>query len=259
MSYTGDKLKVMSKCFIICYKSKKPYEIQFNVTNYKRKPILEAKISVFLKLVKRIDESSSGWVNPLVILDATQGFYHIKLDKSSANLCTFWTPYGRYKILRMPYGLASDPEVFQQRFEDIFDLKGLEVSIDVLIVWGRNQEERDKRLEKVFDIARKNGVQFNLQEYKLGEKSVKYLGRGISEIGITPYESKIQAILHMPSPKNKNEAFKKWKSILTSKPVWQFFYVNKDTVLSIDASESGLGTVLLQNKLPCVYASKAMA
>lgn len=45
-------------------------------------------------------------------LDATQGFYQIPLDDSSANLCTFGTPFGRYRFLRLPYGVKSAPEVF---------------------------------------------------------------------------------------------------------------------------------------------------
>lgn len=65
-------------------------------------------------------------------------FYHIRLDERSANLCTFITPFGRYKFLKMPYGLAFAPEVFKQRLKNIYDLEGVEVYIDDIIAWVQN-------------------------------------------------------------------------------------------------------------------------
>ncbi|XP_067930980.1 uncharacterized protein [Watersipora subatra] len=45
--------------------------------------------------------------------DAKDGFLQIKLDKQSSDLTTFWTPFGKYMWLRMPFGLSSSPEEFQ--------------------------------------------------------------------------------------------------------------------------------------------------
>ena len=55
------------------------------------------------------------------------------------------------------------------------------------------------------------------------------------------------------------QAFEKLKQILTCTPVLQFFDVKKETIISVDASKTGLGAVLLQNNLPCAYASKSMS
>ena len=37
-------------------------------------------------------------------LDAKDGFYQISLDEASSKLTTFWSPFGRYRYLRMPFG-----------------------------------------------------------------------------------------------------------------------------------------------------------
>lgn len=50
-------------------------------------------------------------------LDANNGFYQIMLDKESSDICTFGTPFGMYKFLRMPYDIKSVPEVFQKRLK----------------------------------------------------------------------------------------------------------------------------------------------
>ena len=41
------------------------------------------------------------------VLDAKDGFHQVKLDKESSLLTTFWTPFGRYRYLRMPQGIGS--------------------------------------------------------------------------------------------------------------------------------------------------------
>ncbi|XP_044766752.1 uncharacterized protein K02A2.6-like [Coccinella septempunctata] len=72
------------------------------------------------------------------VLDAASGFWNIPLDEASSELCTFGTPFGRFRFLRMPYGLKSAPEVFQKRFKEIFDGEGTEVYIDDLFVLEMN-------------------------------------------------------------------------------------------------------------------------
>ena len=49
------------------------------------------------------------------------------------------------------------------------------------------------------------------------------------------------------------------KSILSSAPVLTFYDVNKSLVISCDASQSGLGVLLLQAGKPVAYASKALS
>ena len=52
------------------------------------------------------------------VLDAKDGFYQVKLDEESSYLTTFWTPSGRYRYLRMPFGISSAPEEFQGRIHE---------------------------------------------------------------------------------------------------------------------------------------------
>ncbi|MEE4248366.1 MAG: reverse transcriptase family protein, partial [Kangiellaceae bacterium] len=45
-------------------------------------------------------------------LDAKTGFWQIRLDEASSNVCTFNTPWGRYRFLRLPPGTVDAPEVY---------------------------------------------------------------------------------------------------------------------------------------------------
>ena len=46
-------------------------------------------------------------------LDATSGFLQIQCDEESSKLCTFNSPLGRYRFLRMPFGLNCASEMYK--------------------------------------------------------------------------------------------------------------------------------------------------
>lgn len=63
-------------------------------------------------------------------LDASQGFWQLKLDPESSKYCTFNPPFGRYCFLRVPFGIISAPEIFHRAMESIIEgLEGTRVYI----------------------------------------------------------------------------------------------------------------------------------
>ena len=70
------------------------------------------KISKFRMPTMEDITSKLGKVKVFTILDAKDGYLQVKLDEESAKMTTFHTPFGRYKWLRMPFGLSSAAEQF---------------------------------------------------------------------------------------------------------------------------------------------------
>ena len=62
------------------------------------------------------------------VLDAKDGFHQVKLDESSSYLTTFWTPFGHYRYLRMPFGISSTPEEYLRRMYNCAGLKLLQMT-----------------------------------------------------------------------------------------------------------------------------------
>ena len=57
--------------------------------------------------------------------DLSYGCWHIKLDEYYSELTTFQTCFGRYKWLRLPFGLCVSTEIFQKRLSNLIsDLEG---------------------------------------------------------------------------------------------------------------------------------------
>ena len=71
------------------------------------------------------------------VVDCKDGFWQVKLTESSSFFTTFWTPFGRYRWLRMPFGISSAPEEFQRRLHKITaGLAGVEVIADDILIYG---------------------------------------------------------------------------------------------------------------------------
>uniref|UniRef100_A0A3B4T1P7 Reverse transcriptase/retrotransposon-derived protein RNase H-like domain-containing protein n=1 Tax=Seriola dumerili TaxID=41447 RepID=A0A3B4T1P7_SERDU len=100
------------------------------------------------------------------ILDEKDGYWQIKLDE----LCTFNTPWGWFRFLLLPFGIRSAREVFQQ-----------------------------KNCETFGDAH----VKFNKDKIQFKVDTVKYMGHVITAAGQRADDTKIKAIVNMPTPEDK--------------------------------------------------------
>ena len=68
----------------------------------------------------------------------------------------------------MPFGISSASQTWQCSMEEEFgDIEGAKIIVDDLVVWGRNDEEHDKRLEQVLERALKSGLKLNRKNASL--------------------------------------------------------------------------------------------
>lgn len=145
-------------------------------------------------------------------LDAKDGFYQVKLDDSSSRLTTFWTPHGRYRYLRMPFGVNLAPEEFESKLHEHLDnLPGVIVLRDDILVIGKGEtqgeaeQNHDQNLKGLLERARKINLKLNSNKMCLRKPEVKFMGHIISKDGLKPDPDKIKAVEEMPRPTNKKE------------------------------------------------------
>ncbi len=134
-------------------------------------------------------------------LDASKGFWQVKLGEKSSYLTTFATPFGRFRFLRLPFGINCAPEVFHRIITEMFDhIPGVDTSMDDVRVIGQNQQEHDERLIQVLETARKNGLTFNWAKCEINAKEMVFLGDLFTKEGLKPDPAKVQAIKDMKRP-----------------------------------------------------------
>lgn len=128
-------------------------------------------------------------------LDANSRFWMIILDELSTSLCTFNTPSGRYKFLRLPYGLNCTPEVLHLIITELFsDIECVIVYIDDLFFMGSAHGELNTRIKNVFNRAREVNLKFNKNKRHIGTKEIKIFGHVFNSKDIRPDPNKIKAI-----------------------------------------------------------------
>lgn len=133
-------------------------------------------------------------------------FYHIQLDEESSDLCTFITPFGRYRFLVMPFGLSCAPEVYQMIMDSIFeDCPDIDPYFDDVMVYSKSIEDHYEKLKKVFQIARESGLKFNKDKAQIAVPKLQYLGHIISTDGLSPDPNKVSAITQFPVPTTKQK------------------------------------------------------
>ena len=140
------------------------------------------------------------------VVDMSNCYWHQKLTEESSFLCTFNSPFGRYRFKRMPFGISCASEMAQKMVEKHFgDISGALPFVDDIIIGGKNEQEHDLTFRKVLTRARERNIKFNRDKIQFRVNQVKYMGEVVSELGFSPDPETISAIHNMPTPSCKQD------------------------------------------------------
>lgn len=140
------------------------------------------------------------------ILDARNGYWLVPLDEESSRLCTFSTPWGKYRWTRLPFGLTVSGGVFQEKMDAIFgNLEGLSGIADDTFIHRESEVAHDHHIINDLETARRNNVKFNPDKFQYKVKEVSFFGLVWTPDGLVPDKEKVKAIVGMPTPTNLAE------------------------------------------------------
>ena len=78
---------------------------------------------------------------------------------SDANTNTFNTPVRRYRFTRLAFGMNSAQDVFQKEVDQTYEgLVGVDEVVDDILVYGKDREDHDAKLEAVLRRTRERGT-----------------------------------------------------------------------------------------------------
>uniref|UniRef100_A0A915DSP0 Reverse transcriptase domain-containing protein n=1 Tax=Ditylenchus dipsaci TaxID=166011 RepID=A0A915DSP0_9BILA len=184
------------------------------------------------------------------------------------------------------------PGIFQRIMDSMLAKFSFAVAyLDDIIIVSKTVEEHQQHLCAVVESISQYGFKIKLEKCSFFQDEIKYLGQIISKEGRRPDPSKIEAVVKMPSPADVpslrsylgmpldsllrkdsawvwnslcQDAFKKIQSVLASDLLLTHYDPNLPITVAADASNLGIGAVLL-HRLPSgsmkavVHASRSLS
>ena len=135
--------------------------------------------------------------------DVTSGYWHIILDLASSLLTMFNTPWGKYRWLRLPFGLKIASNVFQERLGRVLRLlEGVHGIVDNILTHGETEIQHDGRLLTLLETARMNNLSLNPDKIQFKATDCKFFRHRLTPEGLKLDPEKVKAIVQMPPPQS---------------------------------------------------------
>jgi hypothetical protein len=156
-------------------------------------------------------------------LDAWNGYHSIPLEESSKNYFTFITPWGQYHYRVAPQGFLGSRDHYTKAYDTIQDKmiktclepelfkcpvskntsdNNLKRCIDNTLIWASSIWMSFRQIWYILNFCSKEGIVFNPNKMKLGEKSLNIFGYHLDQNGLKPTDDFMDALLKYQVPKN---------------------------------------------------------
>ena len=121
-----------------------------------------------------------------ITLDLRSGYHHIALDKDAIKKRAFVTTFGKYKSLKVPFGLAQAPSYFQNLMNKVLSgLNFILAYLNDIIILVRLLSSISKR-SKVLNRLRQAKLKLKKSKCAFFQKELQYLGHLLTTDGVKP-------------------------------------------------------------------------
>ena len=128
------------------------------------------------------------------------------MDKLSIPKTAFTSQIGKYKYIKVPFGLTQAPAYFQELMTGVLkDFSFTTAYLENIIILSRIAQEHLSYIKQVFEKLRNAHLSMKLSKCHFFTKEIQYLRHILSTKGIKPLPSKTQAINDMHQPKTAKQ------------------------------------------------------
>ena len=175
--------------------------------DYRKVNDVTIKDSYSLPNIDEIFDSLDG-AKIFTTMDLYSGYHQILMDEESVEVTSFTTKFGNYQFKVMPFGLTGAPATFQREMNKIlFPYIGEFVFnfIDDILIYSKTVEEHLDHIKKVLDVFKEHKLKINIEKCSFMQSEVEVLGHKVSDKGLSPLDSKIEAIKKWIAPTDLHE------------------------------------------------------
>jgi hypothetical protein len=135
--------------------------------------------------------------------DLNMGCHHVKLNPDAQKRCTIVAQWGCPSCSRVPMGVSSSADVFQERMTEL--MRGLDFVRcyidDVLMVSKNSFLDHLFKLDEVPRRMRQAGLKINAKKSFFARSELEHLGCWVARKGIQPMPKKADAMMRLEEPK----------------------------------------------------------
>ncbi|PIO62431.1 hypothetical protein TELCIR_16008 [Teladorsagia circumcincta] len=140
---------------------------------------------------------------PSSLRSTSPSYLQVEVDDNFKKLLTISTHRGLSRYNRLPFGVKSAPDIFQQIIDFVISgLNGVAAYLYDVIVTGRTLTEHDANLEALLSRISAYGFRAHIDKCHFVMTQLTYLGKVITAAGCRPDPKKIDAIAKISQPKD---------------------------------------------------------
>ncbi|GJV89985.1 putative nucleotidyltransferase, ribonuclease H [Tanacetum coccineum] len=210
-------------------------------------------------------------------IDLRSGYHQLRVHDDDISKSTFRIRYGHFEFTVMPFGLTNAPVVFMDLMNRVckpYLDKFVIVFIDDILIYSKTKEDHENHLRLMLELLRKEKLYAKFSKCEFWLQEVHFLRHVVNHDGIHVDPSKIKAVKSWKSPMTPSEVrsflglagyyrcfiknFSKIVKPLTSLTQKNQKYEWEDFMVYCDASNQGLGCVLMQRDKVIAYALRQL-
>ena len=177
------------------------------VVDYRALNALSRKMGFPLPRIDRLLSELAG-SSIFSTLDLQDGFYQLRLRPEDSDKSTIITPFGQYRFLVLPMGVASGPAWFSKLVARVFKSEqdcAVTYLDDICIHSDDNMEAHFANIRRIFDRCRTENLQLKRSKCSFFCTQVHYLGHVVTAGRISMLTRHTHRLLEEPLPRTKGQ------------------------------------------------------
>nr|GEZ51168.1 retrotransposon protein, putative, Ty3-gypsy subclass [Tanacetum cinerariifolium] len=177
-------------------------------------------------------------------IDLRSGYHQLRVREEDIPKTAFRTRYGHYEFQVMPFGLTNAPAVFMDLMNRVckpYLDRFVIVLIDDILIYSKDEKEHEENLKTILELLKKEELFIE----------------GFSKIA-KPMTKLTQKKVKFEWGDKQEAAFQLLKQKLCSAPILALPEGCEDFIVYCDASNKGLGAMMMQRERVILYASRQL-